>query len=208
MPKGYFIPFTPEQEQKIKDEYLDKPVKRLAAETGTTYGRIMRFLKKHNLVIPPELIEKRKQDSRKKKGDIPFNKGMKQSDYMTPESIEKTKLTRFQSGQLPHNTKEDGVIVPRKDTTGRYYKYIRIAKSNWELYHRVVWKKHHGPIPENHVVVFKDSDSMNTNIENLELISMTENMLRNSTHHYPKEIIPSMVLIKQLENKLKSIQNG
>ena len=45
MPKGYYIPFTKEQEQKIKDEFLLKPVKRLADELGATYGRIMRFLK-------------------------------------------------------------------------------------------------------------------------------------------------------------------
>ena len=71
------------REQKIKDEFLLKPVKRLAGELNTSYGRIMRFLKRNGLEIPKTLIEQRKLDSRKKKGNIPFNKGKKQVEYMT-----------------------------------------------------------------------------------------------------------------------------
>jgi hypothetical protein len=130
MPKGYFKPFTKKQEQKIKDEFLLKPVKRLARELGCTYGRIMRFLKKNNLEIPKALIEKRKLDSRKKKGDVPFNKGKKQIDYMTNEAIERSKKTRFKKGNKPHNANPqgNGAIVLRKDVSGRFYKYIRIKK--------------------------------------------------------------------------------
>ena len=210
MPKGYYIPFTKEQEQKIKDEFLLKPVKRLADELGATYGRIMRFLKKNGLEIPKELIEQRKLDSRKKKGHIPFNKGKKQVDYMTADAIERTKKTRFKKGNEPHNTnkKGNGAIVTRLASSGRNYKYIRIKKGVWELYHRVVWEKANGKIPDNHLVVFKDGNTENTNIENLNLITMTENMYRNSIHSYPREIIPSLVLNKQLENKLNTLQNG
>lgn len=210
MPKGYFKPFTKKQEQKIKDEFLLKPVKRLADEVGCTYGRIMRFLKKNDLEIPKALIEQRKLDSRKKKGDVPFNKGKKQTDYMTADAIKRTKKTRFKKGNEPHNTnpKGNGAIVTRQDTSGRSYKYIRIKKGVWDLYHRIVWEKVNGKIPDNHLVVFKDDNTENTTIKNLELITMTENMYRNSKHNYPKEIIPSLVLNKQLENKLNTLQNG
>lgn len=43
------------------------------------------------------------------------------------------------------------------------------------------------------IVVFKDDNADNTSIESLELITMTENMYRNSIHNYPKEIIPSLL---------------
>lgn len=210
MPKGYFTPFTKQQEQKIKDEFLLKPVKRLADEVGCNYGRVIRFLKKNNLEIPKELIQQRKLDSRKKKGDVPFNKGKKQSDYMTEEAINRTKKTRFKNGNQPHNTNPqgNGAIVTRKDTCGRMYKYIRIKKGVWDFYHRIVWEKVNGKIPDNHLVVFKDNNTDNVSIENLELITMTENMYRNSKHNYPEEIIPSLVLNKQLENKLNTLQNG
>lgn len=213
MPKGYYTPFTKEQENQIKDEFLLKPVKQLANDLNTTYGRIMRFLKKNNLEIPKELIEQRKLDSRKKKGHIPFNKGKKQVDYMTAEAIERTKKTRFKKGNSPHNTnkKGDGAVVTRIDSSGRSYKYIRIKKGVWGLYHRKIWEKVNGKIPDNHLVVFKDGNTENTNIENLELITNTENMYRNSKQNYPKQLIPALVLNKQLENKLNvlnRLQNG
>lgn len=45
MPKGYYTPFTKKQEQKIKDEFLLKSVKKIA------HVRIMMFLKKNDLKI-------------------------------------------------------------------------------------------------------------------------------------------------------------
>jgi len=210
MPRGSYIPFTAQQEQIIKDQFLAKPVKQLARQVGSTGGRIMRFLKKNNLDIPQALIEQRKRDSYKKKGDVPFNKGKKQIEYMSSQAIARTKITRFKKGNAPHNTNPEGngAIVLRKDNSGRIYKYIRIKKNEWHLYHRVLWERNHGKIPDNHVIFFKDGDSLNTTIDNLSLITMKENMLRNSKHNYPQEIIPSMVLISQINSKLKKIQNG
>ncbi len=209
MPKGYYKPFTESEEQKIKDEYLQKPVKRLADEVGCTFGRIMRFLKRNNLEIPKELVKQRQLDSRRKKGHIPFNKGKKQFEYMTAEGIKRASLTRFKKGRTPHNTKEkNGVIVKRTSNSGRSYQYIRIEQGVWELYHRFIWEKKFGKIKENEILVFKDNDTDNVSIDNLELITMTENMYRNSKHKYPKELIPSLVLNKQLEHKLKQLQDG
>ena len=64
-----------------------------------------------------------------------------------------------------------------------------------------------GKIPDNLILVFKDKNTDNVVIENLELITRTESMLRNSRHNYPHEIIPSMILIKKLENKLNDLKN-
>lgn len=210
MPKGQFLPLTKDQEDQMKAEYLSKPVKRLADELNISFGRIMRFLKTNGLEIPPEVIEQRKLNSRKKKGDPAFNKGRKQKDYMTAEAIERTKKTRFKKGNIPHNTNKEGngAIVSRRDTCGRNYKYIRISKGVWDLYHRILWEQHNGKIPANHVIVFKDGDSENVVLENLELITMIENMYRNAKYKFPQEVIPSLVLIKQLENKLNILQDG
>ena len=208
MPKGYFIPFTAKQEQQLKDEYLCKPVKRLAVELNASYGRIMRFLDKNGLKIPPELKEKRQLDSRKKKGCVPFNKGMRQSEYMTEESIIKSRKYIFKKYNKPHNTSHDGAIRIRKDKSGRLYKFIRIRKSVWVEYHRYIWEKHNGEIKNGKIISFKDGDTLNCDITNLEIISRIENMYRNSKHNYPKEIIPSLVLSKKLETKIKEIEDG
>ena len=209
MPKGKFTPFTREQEEYIKREYLNKPVKQLANDVNCSFGRIMRFLKKNDLEIPRSVIEKRIQDSRRQKGCVPFNKGKKQIEFMSKEAIEKTKATRFKKGNIPHNTKgANGVISIRQDSSGRFYKHIRLEKGIWELYHRVLWEKHNGSIPKDMIVAFKDQDSLNVTIENLELISKEENMYRNSKMNYPKEIIPSMVLVNKLDKQLNNLENG
>lgn len=208
MPKGYFKPFTKQDEQFIKDNFLLLPVKQIAKKLDASWGRVMRFLKNNNLEIPKELIEQRRLEGRKQKGDIPFNKGLKQSEYMSKEGIERTKGTRFKKGRKPHNTKQKGQIVSIKDSHNDLtYKYIKIKDNNWVLYHKYLWEKVNGKIPDNLILRFKDGDTNNVNIDNLELITRTENMYRNSRHNYPVEIIPSLVLIKKLEHKLKDLQN-
>lgn len=209
MAKGKHIPFTKKQEEYIKREYLNKPVKRLADDVNCSFGRIMRFLKKHDLEIPRSVIEKRIQESRRQKGCVPFNKGKKQTEFMSKEAIERSKATRFKKGNIPHNTKSaDGEISIRKDSSGRFYKHIRLEKSVWELYHRFLWEQERGAIPNDMILAFKDGNSMNVTIENLEIISKEENMYRNSKMNYPKEIIPSMVLVNKLDKQLNKLQNG
>tara|TARA_R110002050_G_scaffold203556_1_gene338831 strand:- start:1595 stop:2230 length:636 start_codon:yes stop_codon:yes gene_type:complete len=210
MPKGYFKRLTPEQENYIKSHYLKKPVKQLATELGTTYGVIMRRLKKWGLEMPAEVIAKNRAAGRFKKGSVPFTKGKKQADYLSPEAIERTKKTRFRKGSVPHNVSPvgDGHVVTRRDSSNLYYKYIRISKGYWELYHRYLWRQHYGEIPEGQLVTFKDGDSLNVSIENLMLISKSENMLRNSLHNYPKEIVPTLALINKLEKQLKKLEHG
>lgn len=87
MPRGYYTPFTIQQKQQLKDEYLKRSIRGLASELGCSHSRVMRFLKLNDLHIPQELRTQRQLDSRKKKGHIPYNKGKKkvggykQKDY-------------------------------------------------------------------------------------------------------------------------------
>lgn len=210
MPKGRFTPFTKSQERKILAEYLCKPTKKLAEELNCSFGRIRRFLENRDLVIPDATIEQWKRMSQFKKGDAPVNKGKKMEDFLSPETIAKFRSYQFKKGNIPHNAKKegDGAISIRKDSKGHFYKYIRISKAKWELLHRQIWQQHHGEIPDGHVIIFKDKDSMNCCIDNLEMISMEEHMLRNSKHDYPEEIVPTLALINRLEKTINSKQNG
>lgn len=208
MPKGYCKKITEADEQFIKDNFLLMPIKHIGNKLNISFGRIMRFLDKNGLEIPKEIREKRKLNGVIKKGNTPFNKGLKQSDYMCKESINKTKATRFAKGRKPHNTKQAGDIVAIKDSyNNTFYKYIKIKDNDWVLYHRYLWEKVNGSIPKDYILVFKDKNTDNVVIENLELITRSESMLRNSAHNYPHEIIPSMIMLKKLENKLNDLKN-
>lgn len=128
-------------------------------------------------------------EHRFKKGHVPFNKGKKQSEYMSDEQIKKCSATQFKKGNLPHNTKRDHIISLRTDSSAnKKYYHIRLGKAKWIAYHTYLWEQANGKLPENHIVIFKDNNPMNCVLENLEAISRSENMKRNTIHRYPEEI--------------------
>jgi len=135
-----------------------------------------------------------------KKGHVPANKGKKTPDHIK----EKTKGTWFPKGTIPPNTKYDGYISIRRDSDERSYAHIRIAKGKFILLHRHIWEQANGPIPKGMVVVFKNGDTSDLSIENLELITRKENMLRNSIQNYPIEIQQAQIALNKL---IKSINN-
>jgi len=118
-------------------------------------------------------------NNRFKPGQAPPNKGTK----MSAELYEKVSKTFFKAGHKPVNTKEGvGMIVSRKDKSGRIYKYIKLSDSNWVLLHRHLYEAVHGAIPPNMNIAFIDGDSLNCQLENLQLITKKEQRIRNSGH--------------------------
>lgn len=146
------------------------------------------------------------------KGQTPPNKGKKQSDFMSPEAIERTKATRFHTGNLPHNTKPVGYERISKD--GYIEVKVKMRPShpacndNFIPKHRLVWEQANGPIPEGHVVIFKDGNKTNTALDNLMLISQADNAVMNrwGLRTSDPEAAESAVLIskvKRRQNELK-----
>ena len=134
-----------------------------------------------------------------KKGNVPYNYGQKMSTII----YEKCQKTMFKKGQKPHNTRKEG--EESKSTDG--YTYVKIADNDWRLKHRVVWEKVNGPIPADHIVVFKDNNHDNFDINNLELIPKSDNMLRNTLHQYPESIQQVIKLNNKLKRKINAKQN-
>lgn len=113
-----------------------------------------------------------------------WNKGKKQSDYMSPEKIEKTKATRFKKGQDPHNTVPIGTERFSKDgyieVKIQHLKGGDANNNNFEFKHRIIYEKHFGPIPKGMIVEFMDRDKLNFDTSNLVLRSRKENLLQNT----------------------------
>lgn len=203
-----YKPLTAEQEKLLLENYLKVPLKRLAREIGIGATKIRNEIQRRNLIVPPEVAAKHRASTHYKKGRVPENKGLKQKDYMSAEAIQRTKATRFKKGITPPNTLYDGAISRRKDKNGKVYKYIRVSKSNWKLLHQKVWEETNGKIPSGKVLWFKDGNSENCTLENLELITREESMYRNSVRNYPREVIPSLLVLNKLNKKIKQINNG
>lgn len=165
---------------------------------GRSYCFVSGRMKKIGLIVPADIIEQRKHDSRLKKGNIPPNKGKK----MPAEVYAKAAPTMFRKGNLPVNTKYDGYLSLRIDKTGRPYYHIRISKGKFELLHRVVWQQANGEIPIDMIVSFKNGNTLDVSIENLELITRKENMLRNSVQRLPEDIRLTIQLIGALNRQI------
>lgn len=194
-----------ETKQFIRDNYLNLTTSELVKATGFHESSVLNFRRKEGLILPERIIQERKNGSYIKKGNTPPNKGKKQSEYMSEIQIERSKQTRFKSGQCPHNQAPIGYITQHSSGCLK----IKIAmdnypKSNFEYLTHHIWKKYNGPIPKNMIVAFKDlsTDKLkveNYTIENLTLLTRKENMLRNSIQNFPKPIR----VITQLKGALK-----
>lgn len=196
--------FTPEEDSFITENYLTMPIKSMAKKLGRSYTGIRGRLENLNLVIPKEIIEQRKLDSQIKKGNIPKNKGRKQVDYMSPEMIARTARTRFKKGQIPHNTLQDWQESIVKDKRGIPYIKIKVPGERRLIFKHVwLWRESNGKIPKGSIIVFKDKNTMNCVLENLERITKAENMLRNSIQNYPEELREIIVLKRNLERIIK-----
>jgi hypothetical protein len=190
--------FTPEEDQFIRDNYITMSSHAMDKALGRTRGATRQRMARIGVVVPQEVIERFTKESFFKKGNVSHNKGK----GMSPEIREKVKRTWFPKGHQPHNTKYDGLIVKRLDKTGRPYLYIRERVGKWELLHRHLWRKYYGEIPAGKLVVFKDGNSENCVLENLEVIDLKENMLRNTIHNLPEEIAKTKLLIGSLNRKI------
>jgi hypothetical protein len=172
--------FNKKEDAYLHANYLIMPVKKMASSLNRSGVGVIGRLRQLGLVIPPEIIEQRKRDSRIQAGNTPMNKGRKQSDYMTPDAIARTAATRFKKGNLPHNTKEaDGEISIRGKKDEPPYKYIRVALGKWILLQRHNWEAINGPIPKGHCL-WCLGDTLDCSPANWELITRKENRIRNS----------------------------
>lgn len=102
-------------------------------------------------------------------GRVPENKGKK----MSPEQYEKCKGTMFKKGMVPHNHKPVGYRMKNMHLGG--YWIEKVAEPNvWKFVHRMIWEEHNGPIPDNCVITFADSNLDNLDISNLRCITRAE----------------------------------
>lgn len=202
---------TPAIDRTLKALYLTIPEKALAVRIGKSSTFVRTRLRQLGLVIPRTIINQRIAESRIKTGNVSFNKGKKQSDYMSKAAIKRTKATRFKKGRLPANTLHDLAITVRHDKRGVKYLFIRIAVGEWQPLHRHNWELVYGAISAKMNLVFKDHNTMNCNVENLEILTNADLLRRNSLHNYPEPIARIIqlrgALNRQINKHLKRLKN-
>ena len=193
----------------IRQRYPFEPTKKIADDLGLSEGSVYNRayamgIKKDPVYLrstqyPPGYLGGKATQFQK--GQVPPNKGQK----MSKDVYEKVEKTMFKKGNKPMNTQPIGTIHQRKDTGGKMYLYIKLADSKWQLLNRYTWEQHNGPIPKGMVVVYKDGNYLNNDINNLIMITKKENMARNTIQRLPKELQQVIRLKCKL---IKKINNG
>ena len=141
-----------------------------------------------------------------KKGQESFNKGKKWDEFMSKEGQANSRTTCFKKGNIPINHREVG--SERINVDG--YLEIKVAEPNiWKLKHRVIYEEAYGPIPEGHMIIFADSNKLNLNLDNLILITLSENlsMNRNGLRFNDAELTKTGLNITKINVKMGGMKN-
>lgn len=209
---------SPDAVKQIIDRYPDTPTSVLSDEFNYPIHYIYKLAERYNVkkssafmqseysgrIRPGQQSEASKQH-RFKPGHVPASKGKKLADYCSPEGIQRSIKSRFKKGNKPVSTLYDGAITIRQVKSkgvARWYKFIRIREKEWEFYHRHIWKKANGAIPEGYNIVFKDGDTLNCTLDNLECISNAELAQRNTIHNLPEPIKELIYLRTSLKKQI------
>jgi hypothetical protein len=198
--------YTEDELELIKQMWPDCYTSDIAKALNSTYRSIvyigyklgLRKSKTH-LAKNAIILKDHSGQHQFKKGITPHNKGKKVSH----DVYEKMSKTMFKKGTLPHNTKSDNTITLRNDD-GKLYYFIRISVSKWQPLHRYLYEKAYGPIPKGGVLRFIDKNTQNVSLDNLQLISRGENMVKNSIHRLPEEVKEVSKILKKLNKQINN----
>jgi hypothetical protein len=140
-----------------------------------------------------------------KKGQTPANKGVRRPGWARGRMCE----TQFKKGQLNGRAANSGRLSAASSRTPKDFCTSKCASWNpnvWPMLSHYLWEQHKGPIPPGHIVAYKDRDRNHCVIENLELISLRENMRRNTIwNSMPRELAEVIQLNGALKRKLRRL---
>lgn len=213
-------PWTPEEEAYMRENYADTPTADLARHLGRAYTAVSQHAIRLGLTKSPEYLRSTRlqpgqcigKEHQFRPGQTPANKGLRRPGW-APGRMAETQFRRgARNGRAAQNWRPIGTILP--DSEGYLRIKVREAEYGkepcgfgnvqvWPLLHRRLWEQAHGPIPEGHLVVFRDGNRQNCVIENLMLMTMADNARRNSMWNLPRELAEVIQLQGALKRQLR-----
>lgn len=169
-----------------------------------------KFNERFNLNVSDNVIEYLKYKhglrsgivgGRFEKGMIPFNKGKKWDEFMSKEGQNNSRKTTFKKGNVPVNQKNIG--YERINVDG--YVEIKVAEPNvFKFKHRFLYEQKYGKIPKGYKLIFADGNKLNLEIDNLVLVSDSEELIMNrqKLFYKDKDLTKSGSNIAKLIDKL------
>lgn len=207
----------------LSARYPDEPTASLARElrrpVGSVYQRAQKLgLKKSAKYLDsPAACRLRRGDNvgagtRFRKGEAPFNKGLKRGRGWAPGRMSETQFKPgMRTGIAARNWRPVGTILP--DPEGYLRIKVREAQPGepygfgnprvWPFLHRHLWEQANGPIPAGHALVFKNKNRQDVRLDNLEMLSRADLMRRNTVHNLPKPLAETIQLLGALRRQIR-----
>lgn len=204
--------WTDADDALLRSRYPDERTVDLARDMGLSAARVSQHAaalglhKSAAYLASPAACRLRHGDEvgkahRFQKGQVPYNKGLRRPGWAPGRMRE----TQFKKGHLSgralqivqpigaERVSKEGILQRKVNNDMPFWR-------RWKAVHVIVWESAHGPIPDGHIVLFRDHDRRNFDLTNLELVSWAENMRRNTYHRYPQPI-PKLIQLRGVLNR-------
>lgn len=134
--------------------------------------------------------------ARFKPGTVPPNKGLRRPGWAPGRMA----ATQFKKGRPASESRNYVPIGTEKVDPKRKVLMRKVTDDpsifpaqRWRPVHVMVWEAEHGPVPAGHIVIFRPSmkalAAADITADRLEVVSLAENMRRNTFHNrYPAEV--------------------
>lgn len=209
--------WTDAETRTLCDRYADTPTHEIAAALGMNLTQCYRKahalgLKKSAAFLSSEYAGRltgsnRGTSTRFQPGSTPWNKG---TNFVAGG---RSAETRFAKGERHGVAAEiyQPIGAERISKDGYLQRKVnddRPIHRRWQAVHALVWQEANGPIPAGHAVVFRDGDKTHIALDNLELVSRSELMRRNTLHRFPKDVALLIqlrgALVRKINNRMRS----
>jgi hypothetical protein len=209
--------WTPADLAVLVARYPHESTAAIARDLGRGVGHVYQRAAKAGLkktaayLASPDACRLRRGDNvgaafRYPKGHVPANKGTRRPGWAPG----RMKETQFRKGQPGWNWRPIG---SQRLVDG--YLYTKVSDErcvpwtqNWKQTHVLLWEKHRGPIPAGHAVAFRNRDRRDVRLDNLEIITRRELMLRNSVHNLPQPLPQVVQLLGALRRQIRKRTKG
>jgi hypothetical protein len=188
------VPWTEIELKVLRDNYPDSLTADIARALGRPVGQVYQQaarlgLSKSAAFYASEqahrLDGKKGAGTRFAKGHKTWNAGMKGLQIGG-------EATQFKPGHVGGMAAKLYQPIGAERVRGGYlYRKMRDTGPThlrWDLVHRINWEAAYGPIPDGHVIVFRNGNCLDVAVDNLELLSRQQLVARNTIHRYPPEL--------------------
>lgn len=213
--------WNPEDDQLLRERYPHEPTAALAQELRRSLSAVyvrakaLGLEKSEAYLASPAACRLRRGDHvgaafRFKKGQAPANKGLRRPGWTRG----RMKETQFRKGERSGQAAAHYMPVgSTRVIDGYVYRKVSEVPNvpytvNWKPAHHLLWVEAFGPVPRGHALIFKNGDRTDIRLENLQLLTRRELMLRNTVHNLPKPLASAIQLLGALNRQIRKRTNA